>query len=252
MTPGIRPLIAGNWKMNGTWRGSRRLADAVRESAPSIYADLLVCPPFLHIQAVAATLLGSRVAVGGQDCHPEASGAHTGDCAAPMLRDAGATHVVLGHSERRVNHAETSALVLRKCQAALAAGLLPLICVGETQDERDSGAAEAVVVQQLMDSLPLGFITAGGIVAYEPVWAIGTGRTPTEAEVAGMHAMIRNTLVGTYGPTARTTRLLYGGSVKPANAQALLALPDVDGALVGGASLVAEDFLAIARAVPAG
>lgn len=252
MTPGIRPLIAGNWKMNGTWRGSRRLADAVRESAASVYADLLVCPPFLHIQAVAATLLGSRVGVGGQDCHPEPSGAHTGDCAAPMLRDSGATHVILGHSERRMNHGESSALVLRKCEAALAAGLLPLICVGETQEERDSGAAEAVVVQQLMDSLPLGFITAGGIVAYEPVWAIGTGRTPTEAEVAGMHSMIRNTLVGTYGPTARTTRLLYGGSVKPSNAQALLALPDVDGALVGGASLVAEDFMAIARAVPAG
>jgi triosephosphate isomerase len=252
MTPGIRPLVAGNWKMNGTWRGSRRLADAVREAAPSIYADLLVCPPFLHVQPVAATLLGSRVAVGGQDCHPERTGAHTGDCGAPMLRDAGATHVILGHSERRINHGETSALVLRKCEAALASGLLPLVCVGETEAQRDAGQAEAVVAQQLLDSLPLGFITAGGIVAYEPVWAIGTGRTPSEDDVAAMHAMIRNTLVETYGPTARATRLLYGGSVKPSNAAALLALPDVDGALVGGASLVADDFLAIARAVPAG
>ena len=251
MTPGIRPLIAGNWKMNGSWRGSRRLADAVREAGPGIYADLLVCPPFLHIQAVAATLLGSRVAVGGQDCHAEPAGARTGDIAAPMLRDAGATHVILGHSERRADHAETSAMVLEKCKAALAAGLLPLVCVGETQGERDSGQAEAVVARQLDDSLPLGFITSGGIIAYEPVWAIGTGRSATEADVAAMHHMIRQTLVETYGPTARATRLLYGGSVKPGNAAALLALPEVDGALVGGASLVAEDFLAIARAVPA-
>ncbi len=252
MTPGIRPLIAGNWKMNGTWRGSRRLADAVRDAAPGLDASLLVCPPFLHVQAVAATLLGSPVGVGGQDCHPAASGAHTGDVAAPMLRDAGATHVILGHSERRADHGESSELVRRKCEAALAAGLIPVVCVGETQAERDAGGAEAVVGRQLEDSLPLGFITAGGIVAYEPVWAIGTGRTPTEADIAAMHGFMRRSLLSAFGPTAALTRLLYGGSVKPSNAKAILALPDVDGALVGGASLVAEDFLAIARAVPGG
>ncbi len=251
MTPGIRPFIAGNWKMNGTWRGSIALADAVREAAPSIYADLLVCPPFLHVHSVAQRLLGCRVAVGGQDCHAQPAGAHTGDIGAPMLRDAGATHVILGHSERRANHAESSDIVLAKCRAALAAGLLPIICVGETRAERDAGAAQAVVAEQLTESLPLGFVTAGGIIAYEPVWAIGTGLSATEDDVAAMHAMIRHRLVDAYGPAARTTRLLYGGSVKPANAAALLALPEVDGALVGGASLVAADFLAIARAVAA-
>jgi len=250
MTPGIRPLIAGNWKMNGTWRGAVVLADAVREAAPGLYADLLVCPPFLHVHSVAERLLGSRVAVGGQDCHAQATGAHTGDVGAPMLRDSGATHVILGHSERRANNGETSAIVLSKCQAALAAGLLPVICVGETRAERDAGAAEAVVAEQLAGSLPLGFVTAGGIIAYEPVWAIGTGLSATEEDVARMHAIIRRTLVDSYGPAARTTRLLYGGSVKPGNAAALLALEEVDGALVGGASLVAEDFVAIARAVP--
>ena len=252
MTPGIRPLIAGNWKMNGTWRGSRRLADAVREEAPNLSCDLLVCPPFVHVQPVAATLLGSRVFVGGQDCHPKATGAHTGDIGAPMLRDVGATHVILGHSERRADHAESSELVASKCEAALAAGLVPVICVGETLAQREAGEADAVVAAQLEASLPLGFVTSGGIVAYEPVWAIGTGRTPSEADIAAMHHGIRQTLVMGFGPTARTTRLLYGGSVKPSNAEAILALPDVDGALVGGASLVAEDFLAIARAVPAG
>ena len=252
MTPGIRPLIAGNWKMNGSWRGSRRLADAVRDAATGLPCDLLVCPPFLHIQPVAATLLGSRVAVGGQDCHHKPHGAHTGDIGAAMLRDAGATHVILGHSERRADHGESSELVARKCEAALAAGLIPLICVGETLAEREAGRATAVVEAQLDGSLPLGFVTSGGIVAYEPVWAIGTGRTPTEEDIATMHHAMRQALVMAFGPTARTTRLLYGGSVKPSNAEAILALPEVDGALVGGASLVAEDFLAIARAMEAG
>ena len=252
MTPGIRPLIAGNWKMNGSWRGSRRLADAVREVAPDLHADLLVCPPFLHIQPVAATLLGSRVFVGGQDCHAKATGAHTGDTGAPMLRDSGATHVLLGHSERRADHAESSEAVAAKCEAALAAGLIPVVCVGETLAQREAGEADAVVTAQLEASLPLGFVTSGGIVAYEPVWAIGTGRTPTEDDIAAMHHVMRQVLVMAFGPTARMTRLLYGGSVKPGNATGILELPEVDGALVGGASLVAEDFLAIARAVPAG
>ncbi len=250
MTPGIRPLIAGNWKMNGDWRSARDLAEALRAAAPGLDAALLVCPPFLHVQPVAAALLGSPVAVGGQDCHARNSGAHTGDIAAPMLRDAGATHVILGHSERRADHAESSAQVRAKTEAALAAGLTPVVCVGETEAERLAGEHEAVVGRQLEESLPLGFITSGGIVAYEPVWAIGTGRTPTEDDIAAMHRFMRHALVNSWGPTAQITRLLYGGSVKPSNAAAILALPDVDGALVGGASLVAADFLAIARAVP--
>ena len=252
MTPGIRPLIAGNWKMNGSLAGAQRLAKALRGEAAGVTPELLVCPPFLHLQHVAAALLGSPIALGGQDCHHAAAGAHTGDIAAPMLRDAGASHVILGHSERRTDHAETSAMVLRKCEAALAAGLVPVVCVGETEAQRDAGQAEAIVARQLRDSLPPGFTAAGGIVAYEPVWAIGTGRTPSESDVAAMHGMIRRILVQAHGDGGRITRLLYGGSVKPGNAAGLLALPDVDGALVGGASLVAEDCLAIARAGPAG
>jgi triosephosphate isomerase (TIM) len=248
MTPGIRPLIAGNWKMNGTLRDAARLADGVREGVEGV--DLLVCPPCLHLHAVAVVLLGSQVAVGAQDCHAARHGAHTGDVSAAMLRDVGATHVILGHSERRSDHAESDAIVLAKTEAALTAGLIPIICVGETEAERLAGLADSVVEKQLAGSIPYGFITAGGIVAYEPVWAIGTGRTPTEADVAAMHALMRQALVERFGPAARTTRLLYGGSVKPANAAGLLALPEVDGALVGGASLVAADFLAIARAVP--
>ncbi|MBY0338523.1 MAG: triose-phosphate isomerase [Acetobacteraceae bacterium] len=246
----MRPLIAGNWKMHGTTRMAGKLAEAVREGAPGLNADLLICPAFPHIAMAAALLLGSRVAVGAQDCHAAAQGAHTGDVAAPMLREAGATFVILGHSERRANHGETDAAVLAKTEAALAAGLIPIVCVGETEAERLAGLAETVVERQLQGSIPYGFVTAGGVVAYEPVWAIGTGRTPTEADIAGMHAAMRRALTDRFGPSARTTRLLYGGSVKPGNAAAILALDDVDGALVGGASLVAEDFLGIARAVP--
>jgi triosephosphate isomerase len=250
VTPGIRPLIAGNWKMHGSTRMAGRLAEAVREGAEGLNADLLVCPAFPHIQMVAAVLLGGRVSVGAQDCHAEKQGAHTGDVSAAMLRDAGATHVILGHSERRANHGESDAVVLAKAEAALAAGLTPIVCVGETEGERLAGMAETVVERQLQGSVPYGFVTAGGVVAYEPVWAIGTGRTPTEENIAAIHASMRRALVDRFGPSARGTRLLYGGSVKPGNAAAILGLPDVDGALVGGASLVAEDFLAIARAVP--
>lgn len=249
MTPGIRPLIAGNWKMHGTLRSALALGEALREGADG--ADLLVCPPFPHLHGVAVAMLGSRVAVGAQDCHAAQHGAHTGDVSAPMLRDAGATHVILGHSERRADRGENDAAVLAKAEAALAAGLIPIVCVGETEAERLAGLAVPVVGKQLSGSIPYGFVTAGGIVAYEPVWAIGTGRTPTEAEIGAMHAAMREALVERFGPAARTTRLLYGGSVKPGNAAPILALPDVDGALVGGAALVAADFLAIARAVPA-
>lgn len=248
MTPGIRPLIAGNWKMHGTLREAVRLGEALREGVEGV--DLLICPPFPHVHAVAVAMLGSRVNVGAQDCHAAHRGAHTGDVSAAMLRDAGATHVILGHSERRADHGENDAAVLAKTEAALSAGLIPIICVGETEAERLAGLADSVVEKQLNGSVPYGFVTAGGIIAYEPVWAIGTGRTPTEEDIHAIHSVVRMTLVERFGPAARTTRILYGGSVKPGNAAGILALPDVDGALVGGASLVAVDFLAIARAVP--
>ncbi|MBR0650998.1 triose-phosphate isomerase [Roseomonas terrae] len=237
----MRPLIAGNWKMHGTLREAVTLAEAVRAGAGGISAELLVCPPAPYVHPVAVAMLGQPVAVGGQDCHLAVKGAHTGDVAAPMLRDCGATYVILGHSERRADHGETDAVVKAKAVTAMAHGLTPIICVGETLAQREAGQAEAIVRAQVAGSLPDGFAAAGGVVAYEPVWAIGTGKTPSEADIAAIHATLREAVGG-------TTRLLYGGSVKPGNAVAILALPHVDGALVGGASLVAEDFLAIARA----
>jgi len=246
MTPGVRPLIAGNWKMNGTLAAARELAAAVA-AAPASQAELLVCPPFLHLLPVAKAL-GGTVALGAQDCHAAAKGAHTGDISAPMLADAGARYVILGHSERRADHAESDAMVLAKADAALAAAVVPVVCVGESEAQRVSGEAEDVVAAQLAGSLPEGFAAAGGVVAYEPVWAIGTGRTPTEGDIAAMHARIRSELERRFGGAGGKLRILYGGSVKPSNAQAILALPHVDGALVGGASLVAADFLAIAAA----
>ena len=241
MTPGVRPLIAGNWKMHGLAADGLALARAVAAGGARIAAEILVCPPATLVMAVAAAVQGGPVAVGGQDCHLVAKGAHTGDVSAPMLADAGARYVILGHSERRADHHETDAVVKAKAASAIAHGLVPIVCVGETLAQREAGEAESVVRAQVAGSLPEGFAAAGGVVAYEPVWAIGTGRTPTEADIAAIHAALRQAV----GPT---TRLLYGGSVKPGNAAAILALPNVDGALVGGASLVAEDFLAIARA----
>ncbi|MFC0410398.1 triose-phosphate isomerase [Roseomonas elaeocarpi] len=251
MTPDIRPLIAGNWKMHGTAREAAQLAEAVRAGAGAVTArcDLLVCPPFVHIHAASAAIAWQPIAVGAQDCSPHAKGAHTGDVSAPMLVDAGCAYVILGHSERRADHGETDAQVRAKTEAAIAAGLIPVVCVGESEAQRDAGEAESVVAAQLAGSLPDGFAAAKGVVAYEPVWAIGTGRTPTEADIRAMHARMRAEVTGRFGPAGGTTRLLYGGSVKPSNAAAILALPDVDGALVGGASLVAGDFLAIAAAV---
>ncbi len=245
----MRQLIAGNWKMHTLGQEALALARAVAEGAQALPADVLVCPPFVHVAAIAAALAGTKVAVGGQDCHADVQGAHTGDVAAPMLRDVGATHVILGHSERRQNHAETDAQVRAKTLAATAAGLTPIVCVGETESERNAGRERDVVAGQLAGSLPEGF---AGVVAYEPVWAIGTGKTATEADVAAMHAFIRARLVAQCGPAGAGILILYGGSVRPANAASLLAVPDVGGALVGGASLKAEDFLAIARAAKAG
>ena len=243
----MRSLVAGNWKMNGRLADALHMAVALREAADSLPCDLLVCPPATLLQPLANALAGSCVAVGGQDCHASPGGAHTGDIAAAMVRDTGARWVIVGHSERRADHGENDALVCAKTQAAMAVGLNVIVCMGETESERLAGRQNQVVGGQLVGSLPDDF---AGVVAYEPVWAIGTGRTPTEADVAAMHAFIRSELVARYGAAGAGLRILYGGSVKPGNAAALLALPDVGGALVGGASLVAEDFLAIARAAP--
>ena len=247
MTPGVRPLIAGNWKMHGLAADGLTLARAVAAGAAGLKAELLICPPATLIAPLTQARAGV-VALGGQDCHEAAKGAHTGDISATMLKDAGASYVILGHSERRMAYRETSHRVRAKAEAALAAGLIPVVCVGEPEDDRLLGRAEEVVAEQMAESLPDGFGAAGGVVAYEPVWAIGTGRTPTEADIAAMHSMMRAKLVASFPAEGAGLRLLYGGSVKPGNAAAILALPHVDGALVGGASLVAEDFLAIARA----
>jgi triosephosphate isomerase len=244
----MRQLIAGNWKMNGLGPEVAAIAAPLAAAAPA--CDLLVCPPATLIAPVAAVLAGSAVAVGGQDCHAKPSGAHTGDLSAAMLRDAGAAWVILGHSERRADHGESDALVRAKALAATEAGLTPIVCVGETEAQRQAGQAEAVIGAQLEGSLPPGFANPGfaGVVAYEPVWAIGTGRTATVGDVAAMHAHIRTTLTRLLGSTGAGVRILYGGSVKPDNAASLLAVAEVGGALVGGASLKAADFLAIAAA----
>jgi len=249
----MRQLIAGNWKMNGLTAQATAIAGPLRAATgdpkggdpEGLSCDLLVCPPFTQITAVAHMLAGSPVAVGGQDCHIAAQGAHTGDISAPMLRDAGATWVILGHSERRQNHGETDELVREKVLAAAQAGLTPIVCVGETADQRQSGQETEVVGWQLAGSLPKPF---AGVVAYEPIWAIGTGKTATREDVAIMHAFIREELLRQFGEAGRALRILYGGSVNPANAATLLAVPEVGGALVGGASLKPDDFLAIARA----
>ncbi len=245
----MRQLIAGNWKMNGLRAEAAALAAALRagahDPAHGLACDLLVCPPATVLAIVATALQGSPVAAGGQDCRPEPAGARTGDVSAPMLRDAGASWVIVGHSERRLGYGESNALVQQKALAAMQAGLTPIICVGETEQQRLSGNAEPVVAAQVDGSVPPGF---PGVVAYEPVWAIGTGRTASEADVVAMHRCIRGQLISTLGGAGAGVRILYGGSVKPAGAAALLALPEVGGALVGGASLVAADFLAIARA----
>ncbi len=240
-----RPLVAGNWKMNGLSAAAATL-DRIIAGAAKLPAqvDVLVCPPFTLIASFAARAGGSRVAVGGQDCHAEVSGAHTGDIAAEMLADAHATAVIVGHSERRSDHHETDADVRAKALAAGRAGLLPLVCVGETRAERDAGCARSVVGAQLDGSLPDG--TADFVVAYEPVWAIGSGVTPTPADVGEMHGFIRERLASRYSRAAEAVRILYGGSVKPANARELMAIANVDGALIGGASLNADEFLAIA------
>jgi triosephosphate isomerase len=248
MTPNVRPLVAGNWKMNGLSTSlvevevMRRAADA----GESGVAELVVCPPATLLAQAAWKLKGGKLGLGAQDCHPEASGAFTGDISAPMLKDAGAAYVIVGHSERRTHHHETDQLVRAKAEAALKAGLTPIICIGETQAEREAGRQAAVVIRQLRRSLPPGATSETVVIAYEPVWAIGTGLTPTPGDIAVVHNGLRALLTEIGGPSSAKTRILYGGSVKPANARELLELDNVDGALVGGASLKATDFLAIA------
>lgn len=245
-------LIAGNWKMNGTVEEAQALAAGVAAGASAAPpgVELLVCPPSLHIGAVGAALGQGPVRLGGQDCHEEASGAFTGDVSAEMLADMGCSHVIVGHSERRDGHHEGDAMVWRKASAALRAGLTAIVCVGETEQERLAGQAEDTVARQVRGSVPDGVDGRSVAVAYEPVWAIGSGRTPTVEEVAAVHKAIRAALTDLLGEeNGASVRLLYGGSVKPGNAKELLAIENVDGALIGGASLKAEDFLAIAAAV---
>lgn len=247
----IRPLVAGNWKMNGLKDSlveAVSVRDALRGPLATINADVMIAPPATLIASFAAAVAGSPLLIGAQDCHAKPSGAHTGDVAAEMLKDAGVAAIILGHSERRADHGETSAEVKAKTAAAHRAGLVAIVCIGETQGERVAGATLNVVSRQLGASLPEGTTAANTVIAYEPVWAIGTGLTPTPSDIETVHTAIRRDLAESVGEEGAKMRILYGGSVKPDNAAALMAIPNVNGALVGGASLKASDFLAIVRA----
>jgi len=249
MTDAIRPFIAGNWKMNGL-KASMAEFEAMLAGAGALAgkADLLICPPATLIPAFAGKAKGKGVAVGAQDCHQNASGAHTGDLSAEMLADAGATSIIVGHSERRADHGESDVLVRQKAQAAWRAGLVAIVCIGETRAQRDASQTLDVCGTQLKGSLPDGATAANLVVAYEPVWAIGTGLTPTTEDVEQVHRFIRSVLTDRFKAEGAKIRILYGGSVKPSNAKELMAVANVNGALIGGASLKATDFLAIAAA----
>jgi triosephosphate isomerase (TIM) len=252
MTTAIRPLIAGNWKMNGL-NASMVELEAMLRGASGVAAkcDLLVCPPATLVAAFAERAKGSKtLAIGAQDCHQKASGAHTGDLSAEMLADAGARAVIVGHSERRADHGETDALVRQKTEAVWRAGLTAIVCIGETREQRDAGKTLDICGAQLKGSLPDGSTAGNLVVAYEPVWAIGTGLTPTTGDVEQVHRFIRETLTSRFRGGGAATCILYGGSVKPSNAAELMAVANVNGALVGGASLKAADFLAIAAGCP--
>ena len=243
-----RKLAAGNWKMNGT-QASLAEAKALADAFPTPSVDILLCPPTTLVASMATALQGTAVATGGQDCHQNVSGAHTGDTSAELLVDAGASHVILGHSERRADHGETDALVRAKTEAAVAAGLIAVVCVGETLAEREAGETLAVVRAQLQGSLPDAIDAAKIVIAYEPVWAIGTGKVPTLEQIGEVHSDMRAALSDRYGQDAQSLPLLYGGSVKPSNAADIFAVANVDGALVGGASLKAADFSGIVAAL---
>lgn len=247
MTPDIRPLVAGNWKMNGT----RASLDQIKAMAEGVKGPLaqkvesLICPPSTLLYVATALCDDSPLKIGAQDCHQNASGAHTGDISAEMIADCFGTHVIVGHSERRTDHAETDHLVRAKASAAYAADLIAIICIGETAEQRKSGQTLDVLKRQLDGSLPDEATAANTVIAYEPVWAIGTGLTPTVEDVREAHAFMREELVKRFGGEGRGMRILYGGSVKPSNASELMAIENVDGALIGGASLKASDFLSI-------
>jgi triosephosphate isomerase len=245
-----RPIVAGNWKMNGLRSSLAELTamGAGYHGELRRRVELLVCPPATLVASAAIAAIGTGIAIGAQDCHAKVSGAHTGDVSAAMLADAGASHVIVGHSERRADHGDTNADVRAKAVAVHMAGLTAIICIGETRAEREAGRTIAVIRRQLRGSLPDGSDARNTIIAYEPVWAIGTGLVPTPDDVAEVHADIRRTLKRLIGREAEGVRILYGGSVKPDNAKALMSVAHVDGALVGGASLKAADFLAIAAA----
>jgi triosephosphate isomerase (TIM) len=247
----VRPLVAGNWKMNGVTASldeALKIEAGLATSMKSVNADVMICPPATLIAALAKAAKGSRLQVGAQDCHVNASGAHTGDISPEMLADAGASAVIVGHSERRADHGESDATVKAKAEAAHRAKLLAIVCVGETAEQRKAGATLRVVGGQLEHSLPDGANAANTVIAYEPVWAIGTGLVPTTADVAEVHAALRAALVARLGTDGAGMRILYGGSVKPSNAKELMSVPNVNGALVGGASLKAADFIGIVAA----
>lgn len=246
-----RKLIAGNWKMNGLRTGAVDLVDRLldkRAETEDFDADLLICPPATLIDRIGQQLAGSRILLGAQDCHTERSGAYTGDVSAAMVKDLGASHVIVGHSERRTLHHEGDDLVRAKADAVLAAGLTAIVCLGESEPERRAGRAVQIVREQLAGSLPGGATPETLVIAYEPIWAIGSGRVPEADEVVEIHAALRQGLHDLMGSPASAVRILYGGSVKPSNAKEFLTLPDVDGCLVGGASLNADEFWAIALA----
>ena len=247
MTPGTKPLVAGNWKMNGL-RASLDTLKTIAAGAAAFVskADVLICPPATLLREATSRCLGTVLRIGAQDCHSLPSGAHTGEISAAMVADCGATFVIVGHSERRGFQNETDALVRGKAMAAHAAGLAAIVCIGETEAERQSGETLDVLKRQLARSVPDGAVAANTVIAYEPVWAIGTGLTPTTDDIREAHAFMRAELVSRFGGDGTNMRILYGGSVKASNAAELMAIDNVDGALVGGASLKADDFLAIA------
>ena len=244
-------LIAGNWKMNGLLADGAALAKEVAVEVKKLgkpECEFLVCPPFTLLTTVKKALRGSKVALGAQDCHIAEKGAHTGDISPLMLKDCGCSYVILGHSERRADHNESNALICQKAEAAYKAGLKAVICIGETLEQRDSGKTIEVCSSQILGSVPDNADASNTVIAYEPVWAIGTGKTPTAQDVEEVHAAVRKVLAKKLGKgNANKMRILYGGSVKPGNAKEFLSLPDVDGALIGGASLKVDDFIAIAK-----
>ncbi|MEW7990839.1 MAG: triose-phosphate isomerase [Candidatus Thiodiazotropha sp.] len=246
-----RPLVAGNWKMNGSLESVRSLLEGIKQGVGDVKnAEVAVCPPFIYIPEVERLLSGSDVAWGGQDLSTESSGAYTGEVAASMLNDFGCKYVIVGHSERRTYHTESDQLVAKKFAAARAAGLAPILCIGETLEEREAGITNQVVARQLDAVIELEGVDAfaDGVIAYEPVWAIGTGKTATPDQAQEVHAFIRSRVADKSSSVADQLRILYGGSMKPGNAAELIGKPDIDGGLIGGASLKAEDFLGICTA----